>query len=161
MTSAYHPQSNGLVERLNQTVQNVLLKLVNDHQNNWDELLDPALFAIRTSRQKSTKYTPFETMFNRCINIKYITHTKFSYVTYDIPSVTKLLAELEITPSIFESHNPEEEECEKALDDKMQKMIAVHEKMFMDAASNIKDAQAQYKKDYDKKRCNNEVVLPF
>ena len=45
MTSAYHPYSNGLV-----------LKVVNDHQNNWDELLDPVLFAIRTSRQKSTKY---------------------------------------------------------------------------------------------------------
>lgn len=65
VTSAYHPQSNGLVERLNQTLQNVLLKLVNDHQNNWDDLLHPALFAIRTSRQKSTKYTPFELMFNR------------------------------------------------------------------------------------------------
>ena len=65
MTSAYHPQSNGLVERLNQTIQSILLKVVNDHQNNWDELLDPVLFAIRTSRQKSTKYTPFEIMFNR------------------------------------------------------------------------------------------------
>ena len=61
MTSAYHPQSNGLVERLNQTIQSILLKVVNDHQNNWDELLDPVLFAIRTS----TKYTPFEIMFNR------------------------------------------------------------------------------------------------
>lgn len=65
ITSAYHPQSNGLVERLNQTLQNTLMKQVNDHQNNWDELLDPALFAIRTSKQKSTKYTPFELMFNR------------------------------------------------------------------------------------------------
>ncbi len=72
MTSAYHPQSNGLVERLNQTVQNILLKLVNHHQNNWDELLDPALFAIRTSRQKSTKYTPFEVMFNRYIDNNYV-----------------------------------------------------------------------------------------
>lgn len=68
MTSAYHPQSNGLVERLNQTVQNILIKLVNDHQNNWDDFLDPALFAIRTSKQKSTKCTPFEMMFNRCIH---------------------------------------------------------------------------------------------
>ena len=65
ITSAYHPQSNGLVERLNQTLQNTLMKQVNDHQNNWDELLDHALFAFRTSKQKSTKYTPFELMFNR------------------------------------------------------------------------------------------------
>ena len=32
VTSAYHSQSNGLCERLNWTVQNTLMKLVNDHQ---------------------------------------------------------------------------------------------------------------------------------
>lgn len=65
ITSAYHPQSNGLIERMNQTLQNTLLKIVRDNQSNWDDLLDPALFAIRTSRQKSTKFTPFQMMFGR------------------------------------------------------------------------------------------------
>ena len=64
-TSAYHPQSNGLCERLNQTLQNTLLKRVNDDQDNWDELLPVVLFAIRTSKQKSTCYSPFELMFGK------------------------------------------------------------------------------------------------
>ncbi len=66
------------------------------------------------------------------------------------------VAELEVAPSTLDSHNPGED-FEAALDDRMQKMIAVREKMFTSAASNIKDAQTWYKKDYDKKRSHSEV----
>ena len=65
MSSAYHPQTNGLVERFNQTLQRSLVKLVNDNQNDWDELLDGVLFAYRTSIQKSTQVCPFELMYYR------------------------------------------------------------------------------------------------
>ena len=65
VTSAYHPQSNGLCERMNQTLQRCLLKMVNKQQNNWDVYLDPILFAYRTCKQKSTKYSPFEMAFGR------------------------------------------------------------------------------------------------
>ena len=59
VTSAYHPQSNGLDERMNRTLKGALQKLVNEKQEDWDQLLDNVLFAYRTSRQASTKYTPF------------------------------------------------------------------------------------------------------
>ena len=44
LTSAYHPQSNGLDERFNQTLKTSLQRLVNEHQMNWDELIDDVLF---------------------------------------------------------------------------------------------------------------------
>ena len=47
ISSAYHPQTSGLTERFNQTVQTALLKVVNDAQNNWDECLPSVLFAYR------------------------------------------------------------------------------------------------------------------
>ncbi|KAL5487243.1 hypothetical protein EMCRGX_G019822 [Ephydatia muelleri] len=47
MTSAYHPQSNGLDERFNQTLQRQLLKFVESEQNSWDQLLDAILFSYR------------------------------------------------------------------------------------------------------------------
>ena len=62
---AYHPQTNGLVEKVNSTVRSCLIKLCNMEQSNWDEYLDSVLFAIRTSRHKSTGYTPFEIVCKR------------------------------------------------------------------------------------------------
>ena len=36
MSSAYHPQTTGLIEKYNQTLQRSLVKLVNKEQDNWD-----------------------------------------------------------------------------------------------------------------------------
>ena len=65
ISSVYHPQTNGLVERFNQTLQRSLVKFVNTNQTNWDEKLDGVLFAYRTAPQKSTKVSPFELMYCR------------------------------------------------------------------------------------------------
>jgi transposase InsO family protein len=65
ISSAYHPQTNGLVERYNQTLQRSLVKYVNSNQTDWDEKLDGVMFAYRTSKQKSTNHTPFELMYCR------------------------------------------------------------------------------------------------
>ena len=65
VSTAYHPKTNGLVERYNQTIQRCLIKLVNQEQDNWDEYIDSVLFAYRTSKQKSTNCTPFELMYCR------------------------------------------------------------------------------------------------
>lgn len=74
ITSAYHPQTNGLVERLNQTIQNSLRKTCTNCNEDWDVMLPSVLFAVRTCVQKSTKYSPFELMFNR-YNNNYSSHT--------------------------------------------------------------------------------------
>ena len=36
VTSAYHPQTNGLTERFNQTLKDALIQVVNEQQNDWD-----------------------------------------------------------------------------------------------------------------------------
>ena len=39
--------------------------MTGERQNDWDECIDPILFAIRTSVQESTKHSPFFLMYGR------------------------------------------------------------------------------------------------
>ena len=65
ISSAYHPQTNGLTERFNRTLKDTLIKVCNENQDNWDDFIDEALFAYRAGKQKSTQETPFEIMYDR------------------------------------------------------------------------------------------------
>ena len=85
ISSAYHPQSNGLDERTNQTLSCALIKVINDKQDDWDEHLDSVLFAYRTSVHASTKYTPFYLMYGRDpvlpieLKVSHISHSLYAY----------------------------------------------------------------------------------
>lgn len=64
-TSVYHPQTDGLVERYNKTIKNMLRKVISETGRDWDQKLPLILFAIRTHEQRSTGYSPFEILFGR------------------------------------------------------------------------------------------------
>ena len=65
VTSAYHPQANGLVERQDRTIKNFLVKVLEDNHEMWRHIIEGILFAHRVSRHSSTKYSPFMMMYNR------------------------------------------------------------------------------------------------
>lgn len=65
IASAYHPQTNGLQERFNQTLERSLMKCVNEKQDDWDLHINSILFGYRTSVHASTGVTPFTAMFRR------------------------------------------------------------------------------------------------
>lgn len=64
ISSAYHPQTNGLDERTNQILVKSLVKL-SSSQRDWDLNIDTALYAYRISSQDSSGYSPFFLVYNR------------------------------------------------------------------------------------------------
>ena len=64
-TTPYHPQSDGLVERFNRTLLDLLSMALGNEEHYWDLFLPVLLFAYTTSYHETTGTTPFELMFGR------------------------------------------------------------------------------------------------
>ncbi|XP_011686344.1 PREDICTED: uncharacterized protein LOC105449050 [Wasmannia auropunctata] len=63
-TTAYHPQSNGSLERSHHVLMEYLKTQV-DKEENWDDYIELAMFSYNTSTHEGTKYSPFELVFGR------------------------------------------------------------------------------------------------
>ncbi|XP_055928680.1 uncharacterized protein LOC129959814 [Argiope bruennichi] len=65
MTTAYHPQTNGLTERFNKTLAYMLSMYVDVEQKNWDQILSFVTFAYSTTKHDTTGFTPFYLIHGR------------------------------------------------------------------------------------------------
>jgi hypothetical protein len=66
MTSSFHPQSNGGLERAHKTLSENLAQYVNDLHNDWDDYISAVCYAYNTAvNLDSTGYSPFFLMFGR------------------------------------------------------------------------------------------------
>jgi hypothetical protein len=64
-TTAYHPQTNGKVERFNSTLVAMLAMYVSSNQKDWDTLIPFCVFAYNTSRHERSQSSPYYLMFGR------------------------------------------------------------------------------------------------
>lgn len=128
VSSAYHPQTNGLDERLNQTLVTTLKKVVDACSADWDEHISAALYAYRISPQDSSKFSPFFLMYNR----------------QPRKAVSLTMTERE---DCEESEEEDSEDTEAVIE----KLLAIRENCHLKAKANIDAAQEKQKKQYDSK----------
>ena len=64
-TSPYHAQTNGQVERMNQTIIRMIGKLAEDKKAHWSEHLPELLSAYNGTRSAVTGYSPYYLLFGR------------------------------------------------------------------------------------------------
>lgn len=121
-------QANGLDERFNQTLQNMLVKLVHDKREEWDDFIASSIYAYNTAIHESSLFTPFELMFGR-----------------------KALLPIDIE---MDDKDPEEILTGVNQDDDQDVIQAITNKRsenMKEAKENIKRAQAKQKETYDRK----------
>ena len=68
-TVPYNPKSDGLVERANSTVVQMLTTLVGEARNDWDDHLPYVMMAYRASVHETTQFTPNRLMLNHETNL--------------------------------------------------------------------------------------------
>ena len=124
-TTALRPQSDGLVERFNRTLEDILSKYISQNQKDWDDQLPWVLMAYRSSEHDTTKFSPCMLMIGREIELP------VDLIYGPHPQSEEFPGE---TPAVF------------AYSDNMQKRIwKVQEK----ARSNILKASDRQKRQYD------------
>ena len=66
-SSAYHPESQGALERFHQTLKNMMRTYCTENKKDWDEGIHLLLFASRESVQDSLGYSPSELIFGHTV----------------------------------------------------------------------------------------------
>jgi hypothetical protein len=64
-SSAYHPQTDGQTERINQILEDMLRACALKDRKSWDKCLPYAEFSDNNSYQESLKMSPFEILYRR------------------------------------------------------------------------------------------------
>ena len=64
-STTFHPQTDGLTERVNQILEDMLRACALDYGSSWDDNLPCAEFSYNNSYQSSVKMAPFEALYRR------------------------------------------------------------------------------------------------
>ncbi|MCO5553238.1 hypothetical protein L7F22_006759 [Adiantum nelumboides] len=64
-STPYYPQSNGLMEKANGIITGIIRKMVESKPKRWDNFLDGAIWAYRTTYRDATQFTPFHLVYGQ------------------------------------------------------------------------------------------------
>ena len=66
-SSAYHPESQGALERFHQTLKTMIKMFSIENSQDWDKGVHLLFFAVRESVQESMGFSPFELVFGHAV----------------------------------------------------------------------------------------------
>jgi transposase InsO family protein len=63
--TAYHPDSKGDMERVNQVIEDIIRMYVMEKPSKWEDYLHSVEFSYNNGYQASLKLSPFEALYGR------------------------------------------------------------------------------------------------
>ncbi|GFW49519.1 retrovirus-related Pol polyprotein from transposon 297 [Trichonephila clavipes] len=123
-TTAYHPQTNGLTERFNKTLADMLSMYVDVEQKNWDEILPFVTFAYNTAKQETTGFTPFYLLHGREAETTLDTMLPFCPNDFDDNNITKIAARAEESRQLARVHTLRAQDKDRRRYDSKHQMIS-------------------------------------
>ncbi|KAL4123448.1 hypothetical protein QTP88_015626 [Uroleucon formosanum] len=86
MSSPYHPQTNGGLEKTHRVIKEMLRHNVDKNAHNWCENIPFVVFSFNSAVHESTQYQPYELLYGNPIHIPTIfqksSETGYSYNNY-------------------------------------------------------------------------------
>ena len=119
-TTPWHPQSDGMIERFNRTLEAMLRELVTEKQTDWDTYVSTCCSAYRAVPHEATKFTPNRMMLGR-----------------ELPLPSHLLAQ-----------PPERNPVSRVA--YVEKLEEIMQDTHQRARTHLKSAQVHAKREYDK-----------
>ena len=83
-TTAFHPESNGSLERSHAVIKEYLKNQIDMNEEDWDDILPFGVMVYNSTEHTSTGYTPHELVFGRTPNYlsQYAVPTGITYDEY-------------------------------------------------------------------------------
>jgi hypothetical protein len=103
--NTYNLKANGLTERANGIIVNILNKIISVHKIDWDIKLQSALWAYCTAEKITIKRTPFYLVYG----MDNIMSVEFKMPTYRICTTNWLSLEESLVPRLEDLENLEED----------------------------------------------------
>ncbi|XP_023243879.1 uncharacterized protein LOC111641862 [Centruroides sculpturatus] len=122
LTTAYHPACNGIVERFNRTLIDIISHYVSKDQQDWDEWIPYALFAYNTTIHASTNDSPFFLLYGRDPTYPFDLITRPTRTRYDVEE--NFAAELQLR--MANAHRVAQEHAEQAARERQKQHRRTH-----------------------------------
>lgn len=86
LSSPYHPQTNGGLEKTHRVIKEMLRHNVDKHAYNWCENIPFVVFSFNSAIHESTQYQPYELLYGNPIDVPTIfqksSETCYNYENY-------------------------------------------------------------------------------